>query len=139
MLGIYLRNNHRYIRNPAAGAVAGDYRAFEHGIFFFQCARAHFVEIYCAEHKINHCGDFFGVGARIKNGHIFNFFGYWRAHNPAPGNSVLIAFARTFWRGRQSGDFEPRVLRKQCDKSLSHHSGGTDYADFICIQTKYLP
>ena len=90
--------------------------------------RACFVlrHVYGAENELRARGYGVRIGG-VKHRHAGKFFGHRDRHFPALADCLTIAFARRAAGRRKARDFKVRVILKQSEKTLTHHTGGADH------------
>ncbi len=72
MIGVYLRNYHRYVGSESMCGIVGNYRAFSLCVSFFQSLYLVFFHINCAEAEIYHRSDLLNICRCVHKNHVFH-------------------------------------------------------------------
>ena len=124
---------------PAVGGVVGDHGALQLGILILQSADGVLIHIHGAEYKVHDFGNLFCVRLGVHDGDILGPLGDGRIHAPLLAHSLGIFLPGGTGRGGQHHGLKPGMTIHKGDKTLPHHAGGADDANFILFHICIAP
>ena len=141
VVGIDLRHDHRNVISPAMGGIIGNNGTFQLGVALLQCPDLFLFHIHGAETEIHGGSQLFRIGLGVQYPNVLCLLRTGDVQRPAAANGLPIGFAGAFGAGGNSGEPEPRMVFQQCDKALTHHTGGANdaYFKFFFVCHKKLP
>ncbi len=106
------------------GAVIRNNRGFRLGVSFLDRFDLLLGHIHRAEYKINTRCNFLYIGYILYH-KFLNRPRHRACHLPSLSHCLLVGLAGASFARRNSHNLKPRMVFKQCNKTLPHHSGRT--------------